>query len=118
MCASSRKIAGPSAVSYDRIPSKTPVPYWSACAETCVCAASHGIRLPSFQMNLALVNGGMLYSADVNADLQTDLNTDLKPTDFAHQDATRSAPKFGVEADGCGSAHVSRLRNSRRSSSI
>src|SRR3954470_10455535 len=59
MWLSRRKTAGPSGVGYARIPSKTPVPYWSACALTCTCAESHGVSSPFIQMNSVFVNGGM-----------------------------------------------------------
>src|SRR5512146_2955465 len=59
MCASRRKIAGPSGVSYDRMPSNTPVPYCSACALTCTCAASHGSSSPFIQTNSVFVNPAM-----------------------------------------------------------
>src|SRR5436190_13936578 len=49
-CASSRKMAGPSAVGYDFIPSKTPVPYWSPCARTCTFASPQGTSLPLNQI--------------------------------------------------------------------
>src|SRR5436190_23004950 len=49
-------MAGPSAVGYDFIPSKTPVPYWSPCASTCTFASPHGMSLPLNQMNSVGVN--------------------------------------------------------------
>src|SRR4051812_16062920 len=60
MWASRRKIAGPSGVSYDRMPSKTPVPYWRACAVTWTLASAQGTSSPFIQMNSVFVNGGML----------------------------------------------------------
>src|SRR5512146_445855 len=59
MCASRRKIAAPSGVSYDRTPSNTPVPYWRACALTCTCAESHGSISPFIHTNSVFVNPAM-----------------------------------------------------------
>src|SRR5215475_1782248 len=49
-------MAGPSAVGYDFMPSKTPVPYWSPCASTCTFASPQGMSLPLNQMNSVGVN--------------------------------------------------------------
>src|SRR3954463_14396076 len=43
-------MAGPSAVGYDFIPSKTPVPYCRPCASTCTFASFHGTSLPLNQI--------------------------------------------------------------------
>ena len=43
-------MAGPSAVGYDFIPSKTPVPYCSPCASTCTFASPQGTSLPLNQI--------------------------------------------------------------------
>src|SRR5262249_38397328 len=49
-------MAGPSAVGYDFMPSKTPVPYWSPCARTCTFASFHGTSLPLNQIVSVGVN--------------------------------------------------------------
>src|SRR6476659_8871768 len=56
MCASRRKIAGPSAVGDDFMPSKTPVPYCSPCARTCTFASAHATSLPLNQIESVGVN--------------------------------------------------------------
>src|SRR5258708_5777809 len=49
-------MAGPSAVEYDFIPSKTPVPYWRPCARTCTFASPQGTSLPLNQIDSVGVN--------------------------------------------------------------